>query len=74
LCTITAGVSASAGARQLSRTEAVKCLLEVGADANRHAKSIVGTSIFDGGVKLQGETPLHLAAAYGNEEMIRAML
>jgi ankyrin repeat protein len=30
--------------------------------------------MFDGSVKLQGETPLHLAAAHGDEEMIRAML
>jgi cytohesin len=30
--------------------------------------------MFDGNVKLWGETPLHYAAAYGDEEMIQAML
>jgi hypothetical protein len=49
-------------------------LLVAGADPNQHAKSGVATSMFDGGAKLWGETPLHFAAAYGDEEMIRAML
>jgi ankyrin repeat protein len=57
-----------------SRTAAVKVLLDAGADPNRHAKSGVATSMFDGNVKLWGETPLHFAAAYGDEEMIQAML
>jgi ankyrin repeat protein len=30
--------------------------------------------MFDGNVKLWGETPLHYAAAYGDEEMIQSML
>ena len=57
-----------------SRTEAAKLLLDAGANPNLHAKSNVVTDMLDGGVKLWGETPLHFAAAYGDEEMIRAML
>src|SRR5262245_19127477 len=53
---------------------AAKVLLDAGADPNLHAKSGVATSMFDGGVKLWSETPLHYAAAYGDEEMIQAML
>ena len=57
-----------------NRTAAAKVLLDAGADPNLHVKSDVGTSMFDGNVKLWGETPLHFAAAYGDEEMIQAML
>ncbi len=57
-----------------SQTAAAKVLLDAGADPNLHAKSGVATSMFDGNVKLWGETPLHYAAAYGDEEMIQAML
>jgi uncharacterized protein len=57
-----------------SQTAAAKVLLDAGADPNLHAKSGVATSMFDGSVKLWGETPLHYAAAYGDEEMIQAML
>jgi ankyrin repeat protein len=53
---------------------AVKVLLDAGADPNLHAKSGVATSMFEGSVKLWGETPLHYAAAYGDEGMIQAML
>ncbi len=57
-----------------NQSAAAKCLLDGGADPNRRVKSGVGTSLFDGGAKLWGETPLHFAAAYGDEEMVRAML
>jgi ankyrin repeat protein len=56
------------------QTASARMLLDAGADPNLHAKSGVGTSMFDGNVKLWGETPLHYAAAYGDEEMIQAML
>ncbi len=56
------------------RTAAAGMLLEAGADPNAHAGSGVTTAMFDGTVKLWGETPLHYAAAYGDEEMIRLML
>jgi cytohesin len=66
-----AALHMAAVARQ---TAAAKLLLDAGADPNLHAKSGVATSMFDGNVKLWGETPLHYAAAYGDEEMIQAML
>ena len=56
------------------KTDAAKILLDAGADPNLHAGSGLATDMFEGGVKLWGETPLHFAAAYGDEEMIRAML
>jgi uncharacterized protein len=56
------------------KTAAVKMLLDAGGDPNLHAKSGVATSMFDGNVKLWGETPLHFAAAYGDEKMIEAMI
>jgi ankyrin repeat protein len=57
-----------------TRTLAAVTLLEAGADPNLRVKSGMGTSMFDGNVKLWGETPLHYAAAYGDEEMVNAML
>ena len=48
--------------------------LAAGANPNLHAKSRVATSMFNRNVKLSGETPLHCAAAYGEEDMIQAML
>jgi ankyrin repeat protein len=56
------------------QTSAAIALLDARADPNLHVKCGVGTSMFDGNVKLWGETPLHYAAAYGDEEMIKAML
>ena len=49
-------------------------LLDAGADPNGRAGSGVVTDMFNGNVKVWGETPLHYAAAYGDEEMIQAML
>jgi ankyrin repeat protein len=70
----TGGETALHMAAVANQTLAAKVLLDAGADPNRHAKSGVATSMFDGSVKLWGETPLHYAAAYGDEELIRAML
>src|SRR5262245_35864541 len=56
------------------RTAAVKELLDAGADPKTRAGIGVATDMRDGGVKLWRETPLHYAAAYGDEEMVRAML
>jgi ankyrin repeat protein len=56
------------------QTAAVKVLLDAGADPTLHVKSGMATSMFDGNVKLWGETPVHYAAAYGDEEMIQALL
>jgi ankyrin repeat protein len=68
------GESALHMAAVANKSAAAKVLLDAGADPNVSAKSDVGTSMFDGNVKLWGETPLHFAAAYGDEEMIQAML
>src|SRR5687767_10317410 len=57
-----------------NQVAAARVLLDAGSDPNRHARSGVATSLFDGNVKLWGETPLHYAAAYADEEMIQAML
>lgn len=57
-----------------NRTKAALLLLDAGANPNQHARSGVVTSMFDGSVKLWGETPFHYAAAYGDEEMLQAML
>ena len=56
------------------RTAAVRILLDARADPNLHVKSGMVTSMFDGNAKMWGETPLHYAAVYGDEEMIQAML
>ena len=56
------------------QTAAITVLLDAGANPNLHVKSGAATSMFDGNVKLWGETPLHYSAAYGDEEVIRAML
>ena len=63
---------ASAAVR--SQTPAARLLLDAGADPNRHVHSGVSTDMFDGGVKLWRRLPLHYAAAYGDGEMIEAML
>jgi ankyrin repeat protein len=57
-----------------NKSAAASALLDAGADPNLHVKSGVTTSMFDGGAKLWAETPFHYAAAYGDEEMIQAML
>jgi ankyrin repeat protein len=69
----TGGETALHMAAVASRTEAARLLLDAGANPNLHVKSGMGTSMFVGSVKLWGETPLHYAAAYGDEAMIRAM-
>lgn len=54
--------------------ECVKLLLEVGADPNIKAKTGIPTSTYYRDIKVVGETPLHLAAAYGSKEMIQILL
>jgi ankyrin repeat protein len=68
-----AGETALHMASATARTDAAQLLLKAGADPNLHAKSGVTTDLFDGGVILWGETPLHFGAAYGDEAMVRAM-
>ena len=57
-----------------ARSTVVARLLQAGADPNRHAATGQHSDMFEGGAKLWGETPLHYAAAYGDVEMIRALL
>lgn len=57
-----------------ARSAAAEMLLRAGADPNLHAKSGVTTDMFNGGVMLWAETPLHYGAAYGDETMVQAML
>ncbi len=52
-------------------TEMVRILLEAGADV-RARTDVEGDS--DVGLVYQGETPLHFAAACGNESMIQLLL
>lgn len=54
--------------------ECVSLLLEYGADPNVKAKSGVETATYYRDIKVVGETPLHLAAAYGSAEMIQLLL
>ena len=54
--------------------QCVKLLLEAGADPNAKAKSGIYTATYYRDIKVVGETPLHLAAAYGSTEMIKILL
>ncbi len=56
------------------RCEAVRILIAHGADVNQPTRSGGHTAMFDGGAKLRGERPLHLAAAYGAPAMIQLLL
>jgi ankyrin repeat protein len=55
-------------------TECVRLLLEAGADPNAQAAVGVETDNFWRDICVVGETPLHRAAAYGDEEMIRLLI
>ena len=59
---------------QPKRTELVTLFVDAGADVN--AKTIPGkeTGCFMRDAFLKGETPLHRAAAYGDKDMINALL
>ena len=54
-------------------TECVRRLLAAGADPNVHTKNRVGSATYDG-TYVVGETPLHWAAAFGSQEMIRLLI
>ena len=54
--------------------ECVTLLLKAGANPNCKAKSDIETSTYYRDIKVVGETPLHLAAAYGSKAMIEVLL
>ena len=49
-------------------------LLAAGANPNTKAKNGVATSTYYRDIRVVGETPLHLAAAYGDHAMIKALI
>jgi uncharacterized protein len=55
-------------------TPLLKILLTSGADPNRATKPFVETGSFMRDCRTKGETPLHRAAAFGNEEEIGLLL
>lgn len=57
-----------------NRHETVELLISHGADVNATTQSGGHTAMFEGGAKLRGEGPLHLAAAYADAKMIRILL
>ena len=66
-------VAAAKGFRS-GTLDCVKLLLTAGAHPNVKAKSGIPTSTYYRDIKVVGETPLHLAAAYGSKEMIETCL
>lgn len=56
------------------RLEAIKLLVEFGADVNAKTKDGVITGNFMRDVRVVGETPLHRAAAYQSKETIEFLL
>jgi ankyrin repeat protein len=57
-----------------NRHEAVRMLIEHGAAVNLPTRSGGHTAMFEGGAKLRGERPLHLAAAYSDPAMVQLLL
>jgi len=66
-------VAASKGFRD-GTLNCIKLLLAAGANPNVKTKSGVATSTYYRDIEVVGETPLHLAAAYGSKEMIEVLL
>ena len=59
---------------RLRYTPVVSILLAAGADPNRATRAGVETGAFMRDCRTKGETPLHRAAAFGNEDDIRQLL
>ena len=58
----------------IERTGIVKVLLDAGTDVNKKTIKGAETLCFMRDAFLKAETPLHRAAAYGNERMIRLLI
>lgn len=56
------------------RTAIVKALISAGADVTRTTRPQASTQCFARDIRTRGETPLHRAAAYGDPEMIEALV
>lgn len=56
------------------RTEIVKLLIDAGTDVNKKTNKGVATLCFMRDAFLKAETPLHRAAAFGNETIIKLLL
>jgi len=56
------------------RAEIVKLLVDAGTDVNKKTNKGATTLCFMRDAFLKGETPLHRAAAYGNESIIRLLI
>lgn len=56
------------------RTEIVKFLINAGTDVNKKTNKGEATLCFMRDAFLKGETPLHRAAAYGNETIIKLLI
>ena len=66
--------ASTAHAYQEGMLDCVRLLLSAGANPNVKAKAGMPTDRYYRDTRLVGETPLHLAAAYGDEAMIRCLL
>ena len=54
--------------------DVLNILLVAGANPNAKAKNGVATTTYYRDIRVVGETPLHLAAAYGDHAMIKALI
>ena len=60
--------------RPAERTSVVKQLIAAGADVNSRTLAGVTTLCYMRDIRTRGETPLHRAAAFGDPEMIKALI
>ena len=76
----TAGTGETALHSALSQTErarhnlVVKVLLAAGADPNKKTKKNIPTEAFMRDCRTKGETPLHRAAAFGDEQVVQMLI
>src|SRR5262245_60582402 len=66
--------AASKTSQPAERTNIVRQLIAAGADVNKRTLVGVATLCFMRDIRTRGETPLHRAAAFGDVEMIKALI